>query len=552
VNDTPPIEAAKRAAVEILVVDDAGDALRLQEVQQALSKEHDLLRSVIDNMPDQVYLKDADSRFVSVNPVTARFFGASSPEEIAGKSDFDFFPHELAAQFLAEEREILHRAQPCLNREVAIKDAAGNTRWVLTTKVPLRDRAGNITGLLGINRDITERREAEEAIRRLNIGLEQRVAARTRELHEAMSRLEEQDRARAEFVSTVSHELKAPLMSMKCEIANLLQGVLGPVPDPVTRYLQMLHMDCQRMAGTVEDILDLSRLESRTMRLSRARLPFHRLVARAAAALAVQAQNKNIEIVLSLDRGPGFVECDAAKTERAIVNIIGNAIKFTPDGGRVEIGLHGEATRPAALVAEITDNGIGIAAQDISRVTEKYFRADEQIGGTGLGLAIAKEILELHGGRLTVRSPPPGRERGTRVSVSLPAASPPTLLIANHDEPTRDLLDRQMRSCGYRVVACADGEGTLDVARRNPPDAGIVEFPASATGGENLVFRMKADPSLQTIPLVALAGGAAGHGTQEILNGLKIPALPIPWREEDLLDSVEAAIRGAASTIQIS
>lgn len=203
-------------------------ALERCRVQQALVVEHDLLLSVINSIPDQVYVKDTESRFVAVNPVTARFFGAASPAQFVGKSDFDYFPRGLAEQFLTEERALLLYNEPCVNREAVIRDSDGHSHWVLTTKVPLRDRAGQITGLLGINRNITERKEAEETIRRANAELEQRVTERTSALREAVARLEEIDRARLAFVANVSHELKTPLATLQFGITNLLDGVSGP------------------------------------------------------------------------------------------------------------------------------------------------------------------------------------------------------------------------------------------------------------------------------------------------------------------------------------
>jgi PAS domain S-box-containing protein len=513
--------------------------------QQALADEHDLLRGLLDNMPDQVYVKDVNSRFVSVNAPTARFFGAVSPDQVVGKCDSDYFSTEAAAQFLEEEQAILRCNQSCINRETVVTDSAGNRRWVLTTKVPLRDHAGNITGLLGVNRDITERKEAEEAIRRLNAELEQRVTERTRELRKAMARLEEDDRARVEFISSVSHELKTPLTSMKLEIANLLEGVVGPVPEPVIEYLRMLDADCERMANTVGDILDLSRLESKTMRLHRVTLLIDRLVRHAAVALRAQAQRKHIDMVLSIAPGTGFVACDALKTLRAIINIIGNAIKFTPEGGRVDVGLSREASPRGALVVDITDNGIGIAPQHLPRVTEKYFRAGEHVSGAGLGLSIAKEIVELHGGRLTVQSPPPQRERGTWVSISLPAAEPPTVLIANEHGATREVIAGQLRALGYRIIPCSGQADVLEVARLTKPDVGLFDVSTAGMGEANLVFRVKADRALQGIPLVAIAGGLVGPAAEAILRELRIPLVPQGWREEDLLDRIEAAMMGS-------
>jgi PAS domain S-box-containing protein len=519
-------------------------AIERWRTQRALAAERDLLRSVIDNIPDQVYLKDKDSRFVSVNPVTARFFGASSPAQIVGKSDFDYFPRELAEQFLAEEQALIRGDRSCvINRESAITDPAGNTQWVVTTKVPLRDYAGNITGLLGINHDITERKNAGDEILRVNAELEQRVNARTLELREAVAHLEEQDRVRAEFVSSVSHELKTPLTSMRFAIANLLEGVVGPVPDRVAHYLEMLKTDCQRMASTVEDILDLSRLESKTMRLHRVKHPFDRLIRQAISALSVQAQTKHLEVVLSFGLGLGFVECDALKTVRAIINILSNAIKFTPEGGRVEIGLHRE---DSFLVVDITDNGIGIPPQHLERISEKYFRVGEYISGTGLGLSITKEIIELHGGRMVIQSPPPGKGRGTRVSVSMPTVDPPVILMAVDDAPLRDLLNTQLCGDGYRVSVCTNQDEAIDMARRSRPDVGIIEVSPSVPDEEALIFRIKADQDLRVMPVVAVAVLAVGEIRQKVLNELGVPLLLKPWPENHLLDYIEAVIGGMA------
>jgi len=522
-------------------------AIERSLTQQALTREHDLLRSVIDNIPDQVYVKDMDSRFVVVNPVTARFFGAESPNQFVGKSDFDFFPRELAEQFLTEEKALLLEHKSCINREASISDSKGNTRWVLTTKVPLRDHDGLITGLLGINRDITDRKQAEESILRMNVELERRVTERTSDLSKAMVRLEDHDRARVDFVSNVSHELKTPLTSMKYGIANLLEGVCGPISGPVIEYLNMLNTECQRMAGTVEDILDLSRLESNTMRLHRSKFLFDRLIYRGATALNSQAKTKHIEMSFALARGLGFVECDALKIVRAIINIISNAIKFTPEGGRVEIGLRPESNETSLLVLEVTDNGIGIAPQYLGKVSERFFRVGEHIDGSGLGLSIAKEVVELHGGRLSISSPPPGRDRGTRVSISLPAVSPPTVIIVDDDESGKDLFEQQLLRSGYRVLACSNRDNAMDLIRRTKPDVGIIALTKSDLSEAGLFFRMKSDETLQSTTLIACGEGNDSPIGEEILKGLGIPFLSKPCHEEDVLNLIESAINSAAS-----
>jgi len=523
-------------------------AIERQRAQTALSSAHDLLRSLIDNIPDQVYVKDVLGRFVSVNSEATRFFGASSAEQIIGKSDFDFFPVNLATQFFVEEQALLHRDQPCVNREASITDPAGKIRWVLTTKVPLRDSLGNITGLLGINYDITERKRAEDAIRQLNESLEQRVITRTAELKKAVTRLEEQNQARVDFVSNVSHELKTPLTSMTYAIGNLLLGVAGPVPERVAAYLKLLNEDCQRMSRTVADVLDLSRLESKTLRLNQTKHPFGRLIRQGISALQAEAQAKHMEIVLNVDQVLGFVECDVFKMERVIINLVGNAIKYTPEGGKIEIVLSQRVAHPGVLFLEITDNGIGIAPRHLSRVTEKYYRVGEHISGAGLGLSIAKEIIDLHGGRLQIQSPPPGRSQGTQVSVSLPTVEPPIILTVADDAIIRDSLVQQISAHGYRVISCLKGDPVLERIRQEHPDILIFDLFMLARDGEAVILHMKSEEGLRGIPMLVITGGAMSERSKlEVLEGFGIPIMQSSWSEEELFAHIEGALIGKGS-----
>jgi PAS domain S-box-containing protein len=524
-------------------------AIERQRVRAAISTANDLLRALIDNIPDQVYVKDTASRFVSVNLATAHFFGKTSPEQLVGKCDFDLFSPELANQFREEEQALMRHDQACVNREVSVNDQEGNQHWILTTKVPLRDSRGNCTGLLGINRDITERKHAEEVIRQLNQDLEQRVIARTADLAQAVTRLEEQNQARADFVSNVSHELKTPLTSMMFAIGNLLLGVAGPVPDRIATYLKMLSENCQRMSKTVADVLDLSRLESKTMRLNRVKYPFARLVLRGIAALKAEAQTKNMDLSLAPDPGRGFVECDVFKMERVVINLVGNAIKYTPEGGRVEIVLSQRASRPGVLILEIIDNGVGIAPRHLNRVTEKYYRVGEHIDGAGIGLSIAKEIIDLHGGWLEIKSPPSGRMKGTHVAIGLPTVEPPIVLALAEDPVIKEKLVQQIQEHGYRLIACLQGESVFECIRREKPDILIFDLFMLARDGEEVVFWMKSEDDLRGIPVFVIADGVVSERSKlEVLEGFGIPMIQSPWSEEDLFDRMEGALISRSST----
>ncbi len=143
-----------------------------RKLYEMLAQERDLLRTLIDNMPDFIYVKDAASRFLIANVAVAQVMGAKTPADLLGKTDHDFYPPELADRYLADEREVLTRGEPLIGREEPVRDAAGNLRWISTTKVPLRDEEGKVIGLVGIGRDITDKKKAEAALRRYNERLE--------------------------------------------------------------------------------------------------------------------------------------------------------------------------------------------------------------------------------------------------------------------------------------------------------------------------------------------------------------------------------------------
>jgi PAS domain S-box-containing protein len=380
-------------------------------------------------------------------------------------------------------------------------------------------------------RDVTVRKRAQAA------------------LEEAVARLEEHDRARSLFVTNVSHELKTPLTSMIYAIANMLRGAAGPLPERVQRYLEILDGDCKRLSRTVNDILDLRKIDNKTLSLAKTRTPLSRFIRRSVAALDVHVEQKKVTLDLSAAKGKWFVDCDQQKMERVILNIAGNAVKFTPEGGTVEISMRDDPKRPGNVAFSVQDNGIGIPSDVIERVTERYFTVGDQPNGSGLGLAISKEIIEIHGGSIELQSPPPGRDKGTMVTVSLPVAEPPTLLIVD-DEPTiRHLLSYQMKEHGYRTITAGDGIEALDRIEKDKPSVVILDLVLPRMEGTEVILKMKSDKNMVRIPIIVITGAYVGRGKAEILNSFSIPALLKPWQEGELLDRVESAFMGAAAFV---
>ena len=163
-ESTSSVIRSGKGEADLLVIVNR-DVTGRKQAEDALRAEHDLLRTLIDNMPDLIYLKDAGSRIVLANRALAELMGAKKPEDLPGKTDFDYFPKELATAYYSDEQAILQSGQPLVNQEERVVDAEGNAKWLSTSKVPLRDRQGETIGIIGIGRDITVRRQAEQALR---------------------------------------------------------------------------------------------------------------------------------------------------------------------------------------------------------------------------------------------------------------------------------------------------------------------------------------------------------------------------------------------------
>ncbi len=376
------------------------------------------------------------------------------------------------------------------------------------------------------SRDVTEERNREKKLR------------------EANAKLLEHDRARSEFVFNVSHELKTPLASMSYAIGNMLKGIMGELPESVMNYIKMMKADTQRLSQTVEDILDLSRIEANTFKLDKVKIPFNRLVERSVHSIKLQAEENNLGLELALSLPAGFVACDPRKMERVILNILRNAVKFTPHGGRVRVDLSIDVENESRFCLSITDNGIGIAEKDIDKVTERYFRVGEHVDGTGLGLAISKDIVALHGGNLAICSPPPQQKNGTCVQIYIPQSKHPVVLAVDDDEDNLRLIKTMLASGGYETKCCCNGAEALEKLAGHQPDIILTDLVMPVMDGVAMIAEIKTHPEWRYIPVIAITGGELSLAKREILEGFDIPAMSKPYKFDKLLDLIETTVFG--------
>jgi len=354
--------------------------------EMKLQEERNLLRTLIDNMPDCIYAKDAQGRKVIANPGDLKNLGVKTEAEAIGKTDFDFFPKAIAEQFFAAEKQVLERGTPMVNQEEKVVRANGETRWVLSSKVPWRDAEGRIIGLVGIGRDITDKKN-----------LEAQVAQAHR--MESIGRL----------ATGVAHDLNNILAPILISI-ELLRKKLHD-----EEYLKMLakaEANAHRGADIIKQMLWFSR------GLSGQRIPVNlqQLVGDITQFVS-ETFGRSIRIQRHIAADLWPVVGDVAQLHQVLMSLCTNARDAMPEGGTLSISaVNATVDGERYVVVEVKDTGVGIPPELLDRIYEPFFTTKEI--GHGLGLSTAVSIVKSHEGFIKTESQP---GQGTSFRVHLPA-----------------------------------------------------------------------------------------------------------------------------------
>jgi two-component system sensor histidine kinase/response regulator len=345
-----------------------------------------MLRTLIDNLPDFIYVKDRESRFLLVNLAAARMLGVEDPEQVLGKSNFDLHSHELAFRSSSRDQEVMRSGKALINIHQSAIDPAGNQIDLLTTKAPLRDGDGRVIGIVGIDRDITARLKSEA---------------------EVLRAAEAANRAKSEFLANMSHEIRTPMNGV-IGMADLL---LDTQLDSLQRdYAGTIRDSGNALLTIINDILDFSKVEAGKLELEQLDVDLRDTFEDVARLLSIQAHAKGLEVIAQIDpKLPHLVKGDAGRIRQILLNLAGNAVKFTAKGKvSLEIKVLEAYEFGTRVRCEARDTGIGIPPDRLQLLFAPFMQVDtsttRKFGGTGLGLSIVRRLVELMGGSTGVES----------------------------------------------------------------------------------------------------------------------------------------------------
>jgi len=357
-----------------------------------LKDKYQLLRDLMDFIPDVIYFKDKKGRFVMVNQAHAKGLGVR-PEALVGKTDFDLFPRNRARKMIQDDAQVINTGKPIIDKVERATRPDGIDNYVSTTKIPRYDNKGKVVGLIGITRDITRRMQFER-LRKDKLSIEKKLEA-----------LEELSAMKSEFISTVSHELRTPLAVIKGLVTLVFNEVVGQVNRKQKEVLQKTLDNAERLKKIIDDLLDISRIERNTLKLHYSLVDIVDLMKDSEGFFIKLAEEKNISLKYIYPFEPVNVFIDADRIRQVISNLINNAIKFTLDGGKIRVEVK---ILEAKVRIGVIDTGIGISKADMPSIFNKFTQVSGLPGaenkGVGLGLSISKKLVERHKGEIWVES----------------------------------------------------------------------------------------------------------------------------------------------------
>ena len=524
----------------------------------ALRRANLFLDSIVDNLPDMIFVKDAEHlRFERFNRAGEQLTGIPRAD-LLGRTDFDFFPAEQAAFFQEKDRETLAAGRIVDIAEEPI-DTPGGKRWLHTKKIPLLDESGVPRYLLGISADITERKLAEEALRRIHGELEERVAERTTALRRAEEHLRQAQKLEAvgRLAGGVAHDFNNLLTVIMAQAAVAVRDTGNPAH--VRAAIDSIVDASRRAANLTRQLLVFSRQQVVQAR----RIDLVRVVTDLVPTLGRMIGEHITLRIEPPPEGSVWIDADHGQIEQVILNLVINARDAMPEGGvlDVAVGLRrvgdddpGSPPPGTYAVLTVRDTGMGMDPETVARIFEPFFTTKAQGRGTGLGLATVYGIVTASGGTIRVHTSP---GQGATFDVHLPAAPPgtaddrnvapppgghETLLLVEDDALVRESLAHMLHGVGYTVVEAPDGAVALRMLASisGGVHAIITDVIMPIMGGRELARRARLNrPELRFLFISGHAPGVMedGFGAGEAFLAKPFEPAALLRRVRELLDA---------------
>lgn len=461
-----------------------GAMLRAQQIEAAKSQ------AILEGIADGVMVGDANGRVILFNAAAARILSITREQALGRFQDEILGLYGSTARDWLEQIESWRRNPGTYNtEEFLVHQLEMNRRFVSVHLSPVVSPANEFLGVVSVFRDITAEVEA--------------------------------DRAKSDFVSTVSHELRTPMTSIVGYVDLMLMGATGPLSDLQHDFLGKVKVNSERLTSLVNDLLDISRIETGRIDLQRGPTSIAAIIEQVVDLLQPKVDEKDQHLDAVLPAVLPLVYADPDRLTQILTNIVGNAIKYTPMEGKIRVYAY---VREAMMHVAVVDNGIGIAPENQKKIFERFYRVEDdpavyEVSGTGLGLAISLSLIQMHEGEIALES---ALGKGSIFTFSLPLAEgastedvgelPPkiienpktTILVVEDDRESADLLKIMLQQGDVEFLTATNGEDALRLAREKLPDLISLDIRLPGLDGFEVLQLLKRDPATADIPVIII------------------------------------------------
>jgi PAS domain S-box-containing protein len=536
-------DISERKASELAVLTAQQELEKLnQELEQRVEqrtaearRSEAIYRALFENSNDAIFLMDVQGKYLDANQQALNLTGYTRDELIDLPVNALVPPGQrsqgdgLLAAILRGE------TVPLFERTIVRRD--GSTAEVEVNLSPARDADGQIILLQSVVRDITERKNAQEALHRSRD-----------ELYRVNAALEKASKLKDEFLASMSHELRTPLSGILGVSEALQMETYGPLTEKQGKYVRLIESSGRHLLDLINDILDLSKIEAGKLELQVEDCSVKEISQASLQLVKGMAGKKRIYVEFAMEPAAITVRADARRFKQMLVNLLSNAIKFTPEGGQVGLEVRGEAQAQHVHLT-VWDKGVGILPEDIERIFQPFMQVDNSLAreysGTGLGLSLVQHMAELHGGSIQVQSAPGEGSRFTlilpwtserlqeavaaglpeptaplvRPAESLPPLPPATLLVADDNPVGLEVLCEYLQGSGFKVVPVRSGLELLERAPQVHPDVILTDIQMPGIDGVETIRRLRAhsDQRLAATPVFAVTALAMAGDMERCL-----------------------------------
>lgn len=528
------------------LVTQTATTIRGMQLNRELRDSEQLQRAIITSAPVIIAVFDLEERFVLMEGSEITAEGGAFAQAVGKRV-----------------AEVLPGAEGQTLRENLTRAMAGETfgtvshvgrREYETRFSPLRDQAAEISGVVAVLFDVTEQRQAERELRAVNAQLE---IAKEQAL-ELAQRAEASARAKSEFIANTSHEIRTPMNGVVGMTALLMDT---PLDSEQHEYVETIRDSADALLTVIDDILDFSKLEAGKLSISITDMDLRRVMEDVADLLAPAAHRKGVEFVLAMvpPDFPALIKSDPGRLRQILMNLVGNAIKFTQQGEvYVAVKVTQERAKQLGLRFEVTDTGIGIPADRLDAIFESFTQADgtstRTFGGTGLGLTISKQLVELMGGKIGVTSAPGGGSTfwfeltvDSQASRSKPKRIAPVgltrVLVVDDNATNRLILRQQLTAWGFEPVEAVSGAEAIALAHWPGSSfaAVLMDMQMPGMDGVATTAELKKEPQFGDTPVVLLSSSGVVRADEARTLGFAA-ALTKPVRQSVLYDNLMAVL----------